>query len=164
MFRAMATLLGTLETLSPGFPLVDRVVAAAGSELQERAMPTSLAEFVEREGASLAPVARRLPRHLDLIATQLGRGQLTTRVSLFATPQDVGVMERLLNKILLTVISLGVLGASVLLMNTEAGPQIETSGFYLSELFGWVGLFAGTVLVLRVLLDALRPSVSAPQR
>jgi ubiquinone biosynthesis protein len=164
MFRAMATLLGTLETLSPGFPLVDRVVAAAGGELQERAMPTSLAEFVEREGASLAPVARRLPRHLDLIATQLGRGQLTTRVSLFATPQDVGVMERLLNKVLLTVISLGVLGASVLLMNTEAGPQIETSGFYLSELFGWVGLFAGTVLVLRVLLDALRPSVSAPQR
>lgn len=164
MFRAMATLLGTLETLSPGFPLVDRVVAAAGGELQERVMPTSLAEFLEREGASLVPVARRLPRHLDLIATQLGRGQLTTRVSLFATPQDVGVMERLLNKILLTVISLGVLGASVLLMNTEAGPQIETSGFYLSELFGWVGLFAGTVLVLRVLLDALRPSVSAAQR
>jgi ubiquinone biosynthesis protein len=164
MFRAMATLLGTLETLSPGFPLVDRVVAAAGGELQERAMPTSLAEFVEREGASLAPVARRLPRHLDLIATQLGRGQLSTRVSLFANPQDVGVLERLLNKVLLAVISLGVLGAAVLLMNTEAGPQIETSGFYLSELFGWLGLFAGTVLVLRVLLDALRPSVSAPPR
>jgi ubiquinone biosynthesis protein len=164
MFRAMATLMGTLEALSPDFPLVDRVIAAAGGELQERVMPTSLNEYLQREGASLVPVARRLPRHLDLIATQLGRGHLTTRVSLFSTPEDVGVMERLLNKVLLTVISLGVLTASVVLMNTEAGPVIETSGFYLSELFGWVGLFAGTVLVLRVLLDALRPTVAPTQR
>jgi ubiquinone biosynthesis protein len=164
MFRAMATLMGTLETLAPGFPLVDRVIAAAGGELQERVMPSSVNEYIQREGASLVPLARRLPRHLDLVATQLGRGHLTTRVSLFSTPQDVGVMERFINRILLTVISLGVLAVSVALITTEAGPEIETSEFHLSELFGWVGLFAGTVLVLRVLLEALRPTTSPPHR
>lgn len=165
MFRAMATLLGTLEVLSPGFPVVDRVTAAAGSELQERVMPTSMAELLQREGASLVPMVKRLPRHLDRIATQIERGHVTTRVSLFAERRDVAVMERLVNKLVLTALSLGLLAISVMLLGAEAGPEIQTRGFFLTELFGWVGLFAGTVLLLRVMLDALRPQLAdAPPR
>jgi ubiquinone biosynthesis protein len=165
MFRAMATLLGTLEALSPGFPVVDRVTDAAGGELQERVMPTSLAELLQREGASLVPIVKRLPRHLDRIATQVERGHVATRVSLFAERRDVAVLERMVNKLVLTALSLGLLAISVMLLGAEAGPEIETRGFYLTELFGWVGLFAGTVLLLRVMLDALRPQFAdAPPR
>ncbi len=161
MFRAVATLLGTLEVLSPGYPVVERFTAAAGGEIQAQLMPTSLAELMQREGASLLPLMRRLPRHADRIATQMERGTLTTRVSLFSDRRDVAVLERLVNKAALTLLSLGTLAISVLLLRTEIGPQIAVDGFYLTQLFGWVGLFGGTVLALRVLLDALRPPGAA---
>jgi ubiquinone biosynthesis protein len=156
MFRALATLAGTLEQMSPGYPIIERVAELGGEELRDRMSPASVGEFVQQEWAQLSPLLRRAPRHLDRIATMLEHGGLTTRVRLFADAADVRVAERLLNRAVLTLLSLGVGLLSVLMLGTDTGPQLAGTEVRLLEVLGWTGLFAGTVLLLRVLLDVLR--------
>lgn len=164
MFRAVATLVGTLETLSPAFPFVDAMAEAAGVEIRATMMPTSMAELMQREATSLVPFARRVPRHVDRIATQLERGQLTTRVSLLSSASDVRVLERLVNKTLLVVLGLGIVALSIMLIGTETGPLIADPDVYLTQALGWITLFFGAVLVLRALLDVLRRDATESRR
>lgn len=160
MFRALATLAGTLEQLSPGYPLIDQVAALGGAEMTERTSPSSIAELVQSEWAQLGPLVRRAPRHLDRIATLLEHGSLTTRLRWLAHPDDVDVIERLLNRVILTALSLGLGLIAAQLLATPAGPVLAGTSIRLLEALGWLGLFAGTVLLLRVLLDVLRPRPS----
>jgi ubiquinone biosynthesis protein len=156
MFRALATLAGTLEHLSPTYPLIDEVAELGGAELRGRASPSSLRELVESEWAQLGPLVQRAPRHLDRLATLLEHGGLTTRVRLFADAADVAVVERLLDRTLSTIIGLGVALVSVLMLAVEAGPLVLGTQTRLLELLGWGGLFASAVLLLRVLLQITR--------
>jgi ubiquinone biosynthesis protein len=163
MFRALATLAGTLEHLSPAYPLIDEVAALGGAEFRERTSPSSLGELVQREWAQLGPLVRRAPRHLDRIATLVEHGGLTTRVRLFADPADVAVAERLLDRLILTVTALGLGFIAVQLLATEAGPVLAGTGTRLLEVLGWFAMFGGSVLLLRVLLEVLRrPAADRP--
>jgi ubiquinone biosynthesis protein len=158
MFRALATLAGTLEHLSPGYPLIEQVAALGGAELRDRTSPSSVGEMLQSEWAQLGPLVRRAPRHLDRIATLLQHGGLTTRVRLFSERGDVAVAEQLLNRAVLAGLSLGVLLIAVLMLTAEAGPALAGTEIRLLEVLGWIGLFAGVVLLLRVLLEVLRPT------
>ncbi len=161
MFRALATLAGTLEYLCSDYPLIDQVAALGGAEFKERTTPSSLTELVQSEWAQLGPLVRRAPRHLDRIATLLEHGGITTRVRLFSEPADVAVVEGLINRVVLTASSLGVGLLAVLMLATDAGPVVAGTQVRLLEVLGWLGLFAGTVLLLRVLLEVLRPAPRA---
>jgi ubiquinone biosynthesis protein len=162
MFRALATLAGTLERLVPAYPLIDRVAALGGAELRQRFAPGSVTEFVQQEWAELGPTLRRVPRHLDRIATMVEHGGVTTRLRLFEHPSDVRVVERLLNRAILTVLALGTGLLAVLMLGIESGPELAGSEVRLLEVLGWFGLFAAVVLLLRVLLDVLRSEVRDP--
>jgi hypothetical protein len=52
--------------------------------------------------------------------------------------------------------ALGVSGLAVMMLGTDTGPSIAGTDIRLLEVLGWAGLFAGLVLLLRVLLDVLR--------
>jgi ubiquinone biosynthesis protein len=156
MFRALATLAGTLEQLSPGYPLMDVIADMGGAEFRDRMMPGSVSELVQQEWAQLGPLLSRAPRHMDRIATLLEHGRLTTRLRLFTDPEEIGVLERLLNRFVLTLLSIGVGLVSVLLMGTEGGPILTTIGVSLYEVLGWIGLSMAVILLLRVLLAVLR--------
>jgi ubiquinone biosynthesis protein len=86
----------------------------------------------------------------------LEHGHLTTRLRLFSDPEEIGVMERLLNRVVLTLLSIGVGLVSVLLLGTTGGPTLTTIGMSLYEVLGWIGLSMGVILLLRVLLAVLR--------
>jgi ubiquinone biosynthesis protein len=156
MFRALATLAGTLEHLSPGYPLIEQVAEQGSGQAAELLAPTSLNELVQREWAQLGPILRRAPRHLDRIATMLEHGGLTTKVRLFSDPEDIAVVERLANRGILSLLALGVSALAVMLLGTDTGPTIAGTDIRLVEVLGWTGLFAGLILLLRVLLDLLR--------
>ena len=162
MFRALATLAGTLEHLVPGYPVVDRVAERGGEELKSRTAPGDISEFVQQEWAQVGPLLRRAPRHLDRIATQLQHGGLVTRVRLFSDGDDVRVVERLVNRVVLTAVALGAGLLSVLMLGTTTGPLLAGTQLRLLEVLGWIGLFASTVLLLRVLLGVLRSEVEDP--
>lgn len=156
MFRALATLAGTLEQMSPAYPLIDVVADLGGAELRERIAPDSMADFVQQEWARLAPLLSRAPRHFDRLATLAESGRLTTRVRLFTDPDEVRVLERLLNRFVITLLSIGVGAVSVMMLGTEGGPIIEAADVPLLEILGWIGLSLAVILLLRVLLAVLR--------
>jgi ubiquinone biosynthesis protein len=162
MFRALATLAGTLEHLVPAYPLIDQVAEIGGGQVREQLAPGSLSEFAQREWAQVGPLLQRAPRHVDRIATMLQHGGLITRVRLFSEAEDARVLERLVNRGVLTALALGVAALSVLMLGTTAGPTLAGTGVRLLEVLGWIGLFAGTVLILRVLLAVLRSDRAAP--
>jgi ubiquinone biosynthesis protein len=156
LFRALATLAGTLEQLSPGYPLMDVIADIGGAEFRNRMLPESVSELVQQEWAQLGPLLSRAPRHMDRIATLLEHGRLTTRLRLLSDPEEIGVLERLLNRVVLTLLSIGVGLVSVLLLGTTGGPTLTTIGVSLYEVLGWIGLSMGVILLLRVLLAVLR--------
>lgn len=156
MFRALATLAGTLETLSPGYPILDAVADLGGGELKQRMMPGSISELVQEEWAQLAPLIQRAPRHLDRIATLLEHGRLTTRLTLFTDPSEVRVLERLLNRAVLSFLSVGLGVVSVMLLGSEGGPGLIATDVSFYVVLGWIGLATAVILLLRVLLAVLR--------
>ena len=80
-FRALITLEGTLTTLSPGYPVIDRAEAIAAEWMRAQLAPSSLEELAREEIIRMGPLLRRLPRRLDRMANQIERGNFRARVS-----------------------------------------------------------------------------------
>ena len=158
-FRAMITLEGTLSLLSPGFLVIEASQRVAAEWTQERFTPTSMGEMAKNELVKVAPLLRRLPRHVDRVATIVERGDLRARISLFATEDDVRVMTRLLNRVLLAFLG-GVVGfMSVFLLGVRGGPEF-TGGTTMYQFLGYFGLFCSTLLIMRVLVSVFRDGES----
>jgi ubiquinone biosynthesis protein len=160
LFRMLVTLQGSLETLAPGYPFTARaqsiaVELFAGSD--NGLLPVK--NVAKAELARTLPHLRRLPRHVNRIATLAERGDLGLRVSLFSTANDVQVVTRLMNRVVLAGIGIGVAVASVLLVGTGGGPGFE-SGLRLYPLLGYVGLFLSAVFVLRVAVAVMRDGLN----
>jgi hypothetical protein len=98
---------------------------------------------------------------MDRIATLLEHGRLTTRLRLFTDAHEVRVLERLVNRVVLALLSIGVGLVSVLLLRTEGGPRFAAIGVDLYEVLGWIGLALAMILLMRVLLAVLRVDDSA---
>ncbi len=158
-FRAMVTLEGTLTTLAPGYLVIDAAQAIAAEWAKDQLTAGSLEELARNELLALAPLLRRLPRHLDRLATIAERGDLRARVTLLAEPDDVRVVTRWVNRAVLAFLG-GVVGLiSVILLGVEGSPPF-TGDTNLYEFFGYFGLFCSTVLVLRVLVAVLHDGVN----
>lgn len=159
MFRALATLAGTLETLSPDYPLLEVIGEIGGTEIRERVSPSSISEFVQQEWAEMGPLFRRAPQHLDRIATQLEHGGLSTRVRLFADPGDVHTVDLMVNRAIMALLSVGLGAGSVFMLSIDSGITLSGTDFRLTESLGWLGLTLALVLMLRVLLEIIRSNV-----
>jgi ubiquinone biosynthesis protein len=90
------------------------------------------------------------------VARLAENGHLTGRVRLFAFPDEVRTLERLLNRFVLTLLTIGLGGVSVVLLTSQGGPIVAGIQVRVFELLGWaIALFA-TLLLLRILLGVLR--------
>jgi ubiquinone biosynthesis protein len=158
-FRALITLEGTVTTLSPGYPVIDRAEAIAAESVKARLVPASLEEFARDELTRMGPVLRRLPRRLDRMANQIERGNLRARVSLFSDPHDERVVTKLVNRTVLALAGgvVGIIGA--MLIGIKGGPPFagDTS---LYEFFGYFSLFCAVVLIMRVIVSVLHDGVN----
>ena len=158
-FRALVTLEGTLTTLSPGYLVIDAVQELASEWVRDKLTPRTLEELARKEMSALVPLVRRLPRHLDRIATIVERGDLATRVSVLSNEEDERVATRLVNRFVLALLG-GMVGLfSVMLLGTSGGPHF-TGDTSLFQLFGYFGLFCSTVLILRVIVAVMRDGLS----
>ena len=158
-FRALVVLEGTLATLSPGYQVIAAAQRVAGEWARERLEPARAEELAKAEVMRLLPVLRRLPRHLDRVASMLERGDLRARVSLFSDDGDIRSVTRLVNRILLAFIG-GVAGLiSAILIGITGGPAFSgrTS---LYQFFGYFGLFCSSVLIMRVLVAIFRDGLN----
>ncbi|MFC7274151.1 ABC1 kinase family protein [Paractinoplanes rhizophilus] len=155
VFRAFATLEGTLGLLRPGFDLVERARVAGARRIAEALAPERLRGTVEDELAALLPMLRGLPRRIDRIGEAVEHGRLRLNVRLFADEQDRLLVTGLLHRALLTIIGATCGVMAVLLLGSGNGPRIST-GVALFPLLGYGLLIVAVVLVLRVLVVIFR--------
>ena len=155
MLRALATLQGSVEMLSPNYPMIDAAQHVAKDEMRDALRPENLADDLKREVIHLAPILRRAPHHLDRIAGQIEQGNLAFRVRMFSDEDDIRFVSRLINRAILAFIgaTLGVVSVMLIQLPND---YLLTDNVGLLQALGFVGLFAGSILIMRVVLEILR--------
>lgn len=149
MFRALATLEGTLRLLDVDFDLIEQAkTSLSDPEEAPPGIPGILGNLGD-DTLELVPSLRRLPRRLDELSRLAERGELTLRVRLFADERDVHHVERLTERIILAFFSASVGLVSVLLLALP-GKQATADGANIDQVLGYAGLTAATLLGLRV--------------
>lgn len=155
VFRALATVEGTLTHLTPGFDIVAESRAFATSQLHQAVLPQSLRTTVTAEVTKLLPLARRLPRRLDRITSALEHGRLSTGVRPFADDRDRQVVTRLVHQTLFTILAAATGIIAAILLGIDGGPRVAPS-LTLYHLLSYTLLITSGALTLRVLTSVLR--------
>ena len=149
--RALATLDGTLRVLCPGRSLMTSFMAVLKSPTDP---VLDREDLVRSELMSALPRLRKLPEHVDRILALTGRGDLRLRTVIDEDGRRI--LRTLVNRTLLAGIGIGLLLVSTfLLVAQDAGPAVaDRTGLF--EIFGYGGMLAGIVLVLRVVAAVAR--------
>ena len=155
VFRALATIEGTISRISPGFDLVAASRQFASAHVTDRLAPEALRRTATEELATLLPMLRRLPRRIDRITAAAESGRLGLNVRLLADDRDRRHITTLLHQVLLAILGATAGLMAVLLLGTPGGPKI-TATMTLFHLFGYNLLVICAVLVLRVLVLVFR--------
>jgi ubiquinone biosynthesis protein len=157
MLRALATLQGSVEVLSPNFPMIDAAQDVAKDEMLSALSPENLGDDLKREVIRLAPIIRRAPHHLDRIAGQIEQGNLAFRVRMFSDEDDVRFVSRLINRAVLAFVGATLGVVSVMLIQTPSD-YLLTDNVGLLQALGFVGLsldpFSSCVLCSRFSANA----------
>jgi ubiquinone biosynthesis protein len=156
VFRALATLEGTLTQLAPGFDLVAEARAFAARDGAGQMDPASARQLVADELTTLLPMLRRLPRRAERIASAAEHGRLSIHVRLFADQRDRRHLTGLLHQVLLTILAATAGIMAVLLLGIPGGPAV-TATVSLYQLLGYNLLVVCAILALRVLVLIFRP-------
>ncbi|HWM01224.1 MAG TPA: AarF/UbiB family protein [Actinophytocola sp.] len=155
VFRALATMEGTLALLCPGFNILVESRAFASALLGERMRPDSLRRTATEELLSLLPVLRRLPRRVDRVGAALEQGRLSVNIRLFADERDRAVLTGMLHEFLLALTGTATGIMAVLLLAGTSGPRILPD-LTLNQLFGYNLLVISALLGLRLLFVVFR--------
>jgi ubiquinone biosynthesis protein len=150
--RAIVTIDGTLRVLCPGRSLIASATEMISSPSSHPVIDQR--QLVRDELLGILPHIRRLPERVDRILALTARGELRLRT---VTDEDSRrIVRTLVNRALLGAIGAAVLVvAAVLLVAPDPGPAVA-EGTGLFEIFGYGGLMAGSVLVLRVVAAVAR--------
>src|SRR5918996_286935 len=141
VFRALATVEGTLTALSPGFDIVAESRAFAKANLSEALVQGSLRAAAIAEAVKLLPPVRRLPPRLGRITSALESGRLSAGVRPFADARDRRVVTRLVHQTLLTILAAAAGVVAAILLGIEGGPQVA-DGLGLYQLLAYNLLIA----------------------
>jgi ubiquinone biosynthesis protein len=156
VFRALATMEGTLTQLAPGFDIVAEARRFAGGQLAGQFSPEMLRKTVTDELIALLPMLRRLPRRIDRIGGALEAGRLSVSVRLFADAADRRHVTSLLHQVLLTFLAAASGIMAVMLIGLHGGPAV-TRTVTLYAFFGYCLLVVAAILAVRVLVLVFRP-------
>lgn len=149
LFRALATLEGTLRLLDADFDLIEQAKRSPTDPEQTGRVTARILRNLGADTLEVLPALRRLPRHLDQLNHLAQRGELTVRVRLFADQRDVRHVERLTDRMILAFVSASVGLVSVLLL-TLPTKAATLAGTNIDQILGYAGLAAATLLGLRV--------------
>ena len=156
VFRALATMEGTLTALAPGFDIVAEARRFAADQLTAQFSPDVLRKTAADELIALLPVLRRLPRRIDRLGGALEAGRLSINVRLLADPADRRYLTGLLHQVILVALAATSGIMAVLMLGLHGGPAI-TSTVTLYAFFGYCLLVIAAILALRVLVLVFRP-------
>ncbi len=161
VFRALATLEGTLVRLSPGFDMLAASRTYAADQFRERLAPRSLRDAAQEEVVSLLPTLRRLPRRLDRITGQLAEGRLGMHVRLLADPRDRRFLGDLVGRVVLAAVGIFLGVAGLQLLGMRGGPSVG-QGLSLYALVGFHVLAVSAAVLLRTVFAVIRAPRAQP--
>jgi ubiquinone biosynthesis protein len=150
VFRALATLEGTLRLIDPTFSVVDEARQYAQERKLGLPRPEQLKVELLEDAIELLPMLRKVPRRLDRITGAFERGELSLRIRPFADPRDVAFITTLVNRLILAFFSASIGLVAVFLLRVGGGADMF--GTQLNVLLGYGGLVAATALGLRVIV------------
>ena len=157
VFRALATVEGTLAALDPGFDVVAESRAFAVEKVGAGLRPESLRRTAVNELMALLPVLRRIPRRVDRIGAALEEGRLSVNVRLFSDERDRDVVTGLVHEVLLAFVGAATGLMAVLLLTGSGGPRIAAD-LTLHQVFGYNLLVISALVGLRLLFVVFRRS------
>jgi len=159
VFRAIATLEGTASQIAPGFNVIGEARTFAAAYVGEQLRPGAIRKTLGDELTSLLPMLRRLPRHIDRIASALEEGRLNVNVRPLANERDRQTINNWLHEALLTILASTAGIMSVIVLGQDGGPQVtDTVSMY--QFIGYALLVVGLILAMRVLVRIYRPNQS----
>lgn len=154
-FRALAALDGSLSMLAPGFDMIGVARAKSRAIFSDVLDPARVRNQVRLQIATILPMLQRLPRRIDHLTNQLETGRFTMNARILADPQDRVFVTRLVQQLILAVLTAALVIGGVLLVVADNGPAIVT-GVPLNTFIGAIFLLFGFVLGARVVVRAFR--------
>lgn len=162
-FRAIATLDGTLASISPGFNSIAEAKSFGEQYFLEQLRPKALTQTLVSELIAVLPMMRRLPRRLDKLTGQLEAGSLNVNVRTLNDPREQRALNGLLNRFLAALIACTAGIIAAVMLGQAGGPAVTTS-VSLYQLIGYAFLIAALILSLRVLVGVFRPESASTSR
>ena len=143
--------------MAPGFAFAQQAQALAGPMVmpdgRHRRGRTSM---MQKELLRAMPSLRTLPGHAEAIGGQLRSGQLTIRTQRFADADEAAFVRDLANRAMLAAVGLvGILTSAIRAARVDGASADATEARTL-EGIGYVGLFLGTVITMRVVALVVR--------
>jgi ubiquinone biosynthesis protein len=155
VFRALATMEGTLAALAPGFNIVVESRTFAAVRMREQLDPSSLRKTATEELLTLLPVLRRLPRRVDRISGALEEGRLSVNVRLLADERDRRVVNEIVHQVILAFIGATTGIMAVMMLGTVGGPRL-LADITLYQAIGYNLLVISVLIGLRLLFTIFR--------
>lgn len=153
--RALITLDGTLRTMAPGFAFAEEAQNLATPMVVPAGDTDAVNQQMQKELLRALPSLRTLPGHAEAIGGQLRSGQLTIRTRRFADLQEAAFVRDLANRAMLAAVGLvGILTSAVLLL--AASGAADSNEAATLEGIGYVGLFLGSIITMRVVALVVR--------
>ncbi|MGC4192296.1 MAG: AarF/UbiB family protein [Thermomicrobiales bacterium] len=156
VFRAAATLEGTLRRIDPAFDVIGEAQGFSRTYLHSQLRPDAIRKTLTDELTVLLPMLRRLPRRIDRITAALEDGRLSVNVRPLADERDRRVVGQMVHLVLLTVLASTVGVMSVIMIGREGGPRM-TAAISVFDFIGYMLLAIASILALRVLVVIFRP-------
>jgi ubiquinone biosynthesis protein len=154
VFRALATLDGTLRVIDPSFNVIVEARRYARETHLGFPRPAEMGQDLAGDLVEMLPALRKLPRRVDRISRELERGNFSIRLRALSDPREAAIIGRYVNRLVLAFVSASIGLVSVLLLGVGGGPQLL--GTRLDTVLGYLGLSSATVLGLRVVAAVTR--------
>ncbi|MGC9498914.1 AarF/UbiB family protein [Streptomyces sp. WG7] len=174
VFRALATIEGTLTRIAPSFNLLQEARAFAVGMLTDRLRPgaskayggagdsgtttvSALMHGAAQELLHVLPMLRRLPRRAERISASLEEGRLGVRIRLLADERERRFVSGLIHQVTVSLMACctGLMGVMLVVFGTGKGPRV-TRQLELYPLVGYHVLAVSAILILRALYTAMR--------
>ncbi len=154
-FRALGSLEGALQIVSPGLDLATVARSQGGSLVGDRMSPEAVRGQLEAQLATLVPMLKRLPRRIDRITDQIEDGRLTVRLSLFSDHSEQSFVTGLIQQLVVAGLAAAVALCGVILIVADVGPPMAP-GLRAYTFVGFTLLLFGFVLGARALALTFR--------
>lgn len=155
VFRALATIEGTVTQLAPGFDFVAEAKRFGGQQLAAQLSPDEIRKTAVTDLAMLVPMLRRIPRRIDRLGGALEDGRLSVNVRVLADPSDQRYLTGLVHRALLAFLAAAAGIMAVLMIGLHGGPAL-TKSVSLYSFFGYCLLTIAAILAVRVLVQVFR--------